>query len=57
MCKALSDQESFKGLPLCWKHITKEQIHLKWRGDHFLIMALKIDVYITAILTKYTGTL
>ncbi len=53
MCKALSDQESYKGLPLCWKHITKEQVHLEWRGDDFLMMALKIDVVFIAKTTRW----
>ena len=44
LCEALSDRDTFKGLPLCMKNINKEQIHLEWRGDHFLMMALKIDV-------------
>ena len=44
LCKALSDRDTFKDLPLCMKNINKEQIHLEWRGDHFLMMALKIDV-------------
>ena len=44
ICEALSDRDTFKDLPLCMKNINKEQIHLEWRGDHFLMMALKIDV-------------
>ena len=53
MCKALSNAENFKGLSLCWKYIVKEQIHLEWRGDHFLMMALKIDVVFVAKTTKW----
>jgi hypothetical protein len=53
MCTALSNAETYKGLSLCWKYISKEQIHLEWRGDHFLMMALKIDVVFVAKTTKW----
>ncbi len=48
LCRALSDPSTFEGLPLCWKYIEKEQIHLEWRGNNFQMMAIKIDVVFVA---------
>ncbi len=53
MCTVLADRNIYTGLPLLWKYIDNEQIHLELQDTNLPGLAIKIDVVFVIRLPKW----
>ncbi len=53
MCKVLAVPDLYTGLPLMWKYIENEQIHLELRDTNIPGIAIKIDVVFVVQVPKW----
>ncbi len=53
LCKAVSMRSVLKGLPLYFKYMKDEQIHLEWVGEPTNRMAIKIDASFAVTLKNW----